>query len=84
MCLASMSESAEEEIEDTYLEFTKKWIRAVDRGGLFRISNEVYVLFHEIEKMVRKFLFTSIYNMISKKLLMKLSVTVIIFISTGQ
>ena len=37
VCLASMSESAEEEIEDTYLEYTKKWIRAVDRGGLFRI-----------------------------------------------
>ena len=49
VCLASMSESAEEEMEDTYLEYTKKWIRAVDRGGLFHISDEVYVVFHEIE-----------------------------------
>ena len=36
-----MSESAEEECEDTYMDYTKRWIRAIDRGGLFRITDEV-------------------------------------------
>ena len=55
VCLDKMSEGYQEESEDSYLDYTKRWIRAVDRGGLFRI-NEVYVLFYEIEKKVRQFL----------------------------
>ena len=54
--LTGMSESAEEECEDTYMDYTKRWIRAIDRGGLFRITDEVYVFFHEVERLVRKFL----------------------------
>lgn len=52
VCLERMSEGSEEENDESYLEYTKKWIRAIDRGGLFRINDEVYVLFHEIERMV--------------------------------
>ena len=33
----------------------KKWIRTIDRGGLFRVNDKVYLFFHEIERMVRKF-----------------------------
>ena len=56
VCLDKMIESSQEESEDSYLEYTKRWIRAVDRGGLFRINDEVYVLFYEIKKKVRQFL----------------------------
>ena len=38
--------------EESDLQYTKRWIRAVDRGGLFRINDEVYVLFYEIEKTI--------------------------------
>ena len=51
-----MIESTEEDQEGTYIEYTKRWIHAIDRGGLFRINDEVYVFFHEIERLVRKFL----------------------------
>ena len=51
-----MSEGYQEESEDSYLDYTKRWICAVDRGGLFRINDEVYVLFYEIEKKLRQFL----------------------------
>ena len=51
-----MSESAEEEQEETYIEYTKRWIHAIDRGGLFRINDEVYIFFHEMERLVRRFL----------------------------
>jgi len=49
-------ERDEEENEDAYLDYTKRWIRAIDHGGLFRISDNVYVFFHEVERLVRKFL----------------------------
>lgn len=51
-----MSEGSQEESEDSYLDYTKRWIRAVDSGGLFRINDEMYVLFYEIEKKVQQFL----------------------------
>ena len=56
VCLEQMSAGSEEENDDSYLEYTKKWICAIDRGGLFRVNDEVYVLFYEIEKKVRQFL----------------------------
>ena len=57
LCLEGMRESTEEEQgEESYLAYTKKWIQAIDRGGLFHITDEVYVLFYEVEKLVRKFL----------------------------
>ena len=54
MCLEKMTEGSEES-DDSYIQYTKRWINAIDRGGLFRVSDEVFVLFHEIERMVRRF-----------------------------
>ena len=51
-----MIESTEEDQEGTYIKYTKRWIHVIDRGGLFHINDEVYVFFHEIERLVRKFL----------------------------
>ena len=55
VCLEKMSIGSQDENDDSYLEYTKKWICAIDRGGLFHISEEVYALFIEIERMVRIF-----------------------------
>ncbi len=30
--------------EPSFQDFTKKWIRSVDRGGLFLVKDEVYSL----------------------------------------
>ena len=38
----------------TFLEYTKKWVTSVDRGGLFKITDEGYRLFYEIEQNVGK------------------------------
>ena len=35
LCLTSMVQSEKEAEDCTYLEFTKKWVCAIDRGGLF-------------------------------------------------
>ena len=59
-CLDRMRESsAEKDVNDcvSYMEYTKRWIQLVDRGGLFHISDEVYSFFYEVECLVRKFLF---------------------------
>lgn len=60
VCLERMSVSLEQEDnqeDDTsYQEYTTRWIRAIDRGGLFHVNDEVYVLFYEIEKKVRQYL----------------------------
>lgn len=58
VCLAGMSELErdEEENEDAYLDYTKRWIHAIDHGGLFRISDDVYVFIHEVERLFQKFL----------------------------
>ena len=50
VCLDKLSEGSQEESEDSYLDYTKRWICAVDLGGLFRINNEVYVLFMRLRR----------------------------------
>ena len=42
--------------EDTFLEYTMKWINAIDQGGLFRISDNVYIFFHDVEMKLRRHL----------------------------
>ncbi|XP_078686639.1 uncharacterized protein LOC144919218 [Branchiostoma floridae x Branchiostoma belcheri] len=37
----------------TFLKYTKGWVDAVNRGGLFLVSDEVYVFFRVVEKVVR-------------------------------
>ena len=42
--------------ESDLLEYTMKWTRLVNRGGLFEINETTYALFREIEMIVRKHL----------------------------
>lgn len=54
-CLNSMS------IEDGHCEdcidlYTKRWVELIDRGGLFKIDDRVFVLFHSIEFEIRRHL----------------------------
>ncbi len=41
LCLSSMAQSEREDTEYTFLEYTEKWVCAVDHGGLFHVSDEV-------------------------------------------
>ena len=51
--------------DDTILEYTKKWIELVDRGGLFELSDVSYCFFKEIEIQVRKKLFVTLDNTVA-------------------
>ena len=55
--LAGIREGTEEKIEERYLEYIKRRICAVDHGGLSWISDEVYVFFYELERIIEKWLF---------------------------
>ena len=57
-CLSSMGSKGQHQDDtvETYQAFTKKWITAVNRGGFFFISDEVYTFFLELEKKTRKHL----------------------------
>ena len=39
--------------EPSFLSYTTEWIRTVNRGGLFEISDDAYLLFREIELSTR-------------------------------
>ncbi|SMN02434.1 hypothetical protein SPONN_1063 [uncultured Candidatus Thioglobus sp.] len=41
---------------DSFQEFTKSWIRKVNRGGLFCVSDSAYDLFLAMEKLLRQYL----------------------------
>ena len=41
-CLQKMNTSDEEGAE-SFLDYTKRWIKAIDRGGLFTVSDDVYI-----------------------------------------
>ena len=58
VCLSSLSQKGEGSVTSTYLEYTKRWLLAIDRGGLFHIHDEAYNMFYEIECLVKKFLTT--------------------------
>ena len=38
------------------LDYTKRWIKAIDRGGLFTVSDDVYTFFKSIEIKIRRHL----------------------------
>eukprot|EP00731_Ephydatia_muelleri_P032085 Em0023g592a len=42
VCLSSLSQKGEGSVTSTYLEYTKRWLLAIDRGGLFHIHDEAY------------------------------------------
>lgn len=51
-----MNMSAGEEGEDcsTYYDYTKAWIKLVNRGGLFEINNDCFLFFRAIELHVQE------------------------------
>ena len=42
--------------DSDYLAYTRKWIDRVDRGGLFRINDQSYAFFKDVEMITRKHL----------------------------
>ena len=52
----SASASDDNETDD-FLAYTRKWITIVDRGGLYKVSNETFLLFHWLELTIRKYLY---------------------------
>ena len=48
-CLDQLGVSGEGE---TYLDYTRGWIKHVNRGKLFQVSDEVYRFFHDLEMKV--------------------------------
>lgn len=44
------------------LDYTRDWVKRVDRGGLFDVSNETYLLFYWIEDVMRDVLTSHISN----------------------
>ena len=51
-CLSNMAVAG---VESTY-EYTKEWITAIDRGGLFHVNDGAYHLFRTIEEETRQIL----------------------------
>ena len=55
-CLMSMREGTEEKGEsndaNSYFEYSRFWIDLVDRGGLFKVKDEVFKFFLELELCV--------------------------------
>ncbi len=45
-----------------FLEYTKEWISKVDRGGLFPLNNQTFLLSSEVEKTTRTLLASRILN----------------------
>lgn len=52
-CLSNMAAAG---VESTFYEYTKEWITAIDRGGLFHINDSAYHLFRAIEEETRHIL----------------------------
>ena len=46
-CLNIMNEEKCDDVE--FLQYTKLWVEQVNRGGLFRISNDTYLIFRAME-----------------------------------
>lgn len=55
ICLEKMR-SSDEEGEESFLDYTKRWVKAIDRGGLFTINDDVYIFFKSIEIKIRQHL----------------------------
>ena len=51
-----LSSLGKEGVECSFLEYTKEWVKHVNRGGLFQVNDEVFCLFVEIEMQLRRHL----------------------------
>ena len=52
VCLSSLSQKGDGSVTSSYLEYTKRWFLAIDRGGLFQ-HDEAYNMLYEIECLVK-------------------------------
>ena len=55
-CLSALAVNGE---ESSLLEYTRKWIWLLNRGGLFEVNDTAYTFFKEIEMKIRRKLFAS-------------------------
>lgn len=53
-CLTNMSAHQEGKDCSTYYDYTKAWIKLVNRGGLFEINNDCFLFFKAIELHVQE------------------------------
>ena len=53
-CLLNMSARNEGKDCSTYYDYTKAWIKLVNRGGLFEINNDSFLFFRAIESHVQE------------------------------
>ena len=53
-CLNIMNEEKGVDVE--FLQYTKLWVEQVNRGGLFRVSNDTYLIFRAMELASRRVL----------------------------
>lgn len=56
-CLSAMAINGE---ESNLLDYTRKWIALINRGGLYEINDGAYTFFREVEIKVRKHLITAL------------------------
>ena len=57
-CLGRMSENTSEGEPPTFLDYTKLWLEQINRGGLFKVNNYVFLLFQAMEVAVCRVLTT--------------------------
>ena len=55
-CLDRMNENTSEGEPPTFLDYTKLWLDQINRGGLFKVNNDVFLLFQAMEVAVRRVL----------------------------
>ncbi len=68
LCLSSIYGPEWEDTEYTYLEYTcREVVCAVDRGGLFHVSDEVFIFFCELDTKARVFLQKLVKSLGNKK-----------------
>ena len=49
-CIARMqADHTDDKLLSTFLAYTHEWVKTVNRGGLYKVKDEVYLLFREIE-----------------------------------
>lgn len=71
-CLSSLAVDLGD--EECYLDYSKKWIDLINRGGLFKLNNTAYCFFVELEMCIRKYLsdiFQGQSSVVNKDLIIK-------------
>lgn len=62
-----LSEMGVQGLESSFYDYTKMWIRQVDRGGLFHVNDNSYLFFRALELMTRKVLPLHLKNPLKTK-----------------